>query len=87
MKPKVSDSEYPDIQFKSREKLLTAQSGRLFLFPNNSALTACPGHNAAKTARGGLNREEDRETETKKKKEKYRHWLIRLTGQTVTGKQ
>lgn len=36
------------------------------LLPNMSALTACPRHNGANTAGGGLNREEDKKEEKKR---------------------
>lgn len=55
------------------------------LFANSSALTVCSPHNAANTAGGGVDEAEDREQQ--QKKQKYKHWMLRLTGQTVAGKQ
>lgn len=67
------------IEAKKKKKITVSDH----LFANSSALTVCSPHNAANTAGGGVN--EDREQQ--QKKQKYKHWMLRLTGQTVAGKQ
>lgn len=82
MMSKVNDDELPDLSFKSRveKKLSMVPYVSRILLPDIVPDTMLLTEQARFEWRG-------RQRERAKKKEKYKRWMLRLTGQTVAGKQ